>query len=387
MPSSSDDPGTSGATPDRQPYRLDAREHVASGITTDERLAALEGLRGYAAFLVFLVHAFGLLALLLFVIDVDRYSVWGDHDAIRVLLILVSRSHYGVDLFFILSGLLMADLAVRRWPGAMRFLRRRWLRIYPAYAMSLVAAGVIFWSWPDRSYRAADVLGNAALLQGIFPLGIPAINPPTWSLSFEVVFYLALPVAASAWVARRRAPGPTALLAAFVAIVAAAALIPVRGGIQFAYFALFIPGIGLGLLDEAARENLARRIPLVAVLLAWTGFTLARKLELISIFDPAYYVCSALAGGLLVLKACDTRGLLARALASPIPRWLGRYSYSFFLVHFIVITRWSAWLAERMPPSHRPLFAALFLAGSLALSLAAARLLYAITERFYFRRR
>ena len=96
---------------------------------------------------------------------------------------------------------------------------------------------------------------------------------------------------------------------------------------------------------------------------------------------------SALAGGLLVLKACDTRGLLARALASPIPRWLGRYSYSFFLVHFIVITRWGAWLAERMPTSDRPLFATLFLAGSFALSTASACLLYAITERFYFRRR
>ena len=230
------------------------------------------------------------------------------------------------------------------------------------------------------------MLGNAALLEGIFPLGIPAINPPTWSLSFEVVFYLALPVA-SAWVAGHRAPGPRALLVAFVAIVAVAALIPVQGGIQFAYFALFVPGIALGLLDSTARENLASRVPLVVVLLAWTGFTLARKLELISVFNPAYYVCSALAGGLLVLKACDARGLLARALASPIPRWLGRYSYSFFLVHFIVITCWSAWLAERVPTRHRPLFAGLFLAGSLALSIGAARLLYAITERLYFRRR
>lgn len=381
-------PGTSNAAPDRQPRSgLDARENFASGIRTGERLAALEGLRGYAAFLVFLVHAFGLLALLFFAIDLDRYSVWGDHDPTRLLLILLSRSHYGVDLFFVLSGLLMADLAVRRWPGTVRFLWRRWLRIYPAYAVSLVAAAAILWSWPDRTYRAADVLGNAALLQGIFVLGIPPINPPTWSLSFEAVFYLAVPIAAAAWVGGRRAPGPTTLLTAFVAIIVVAASIPVRGGVQFAYFALFIPGIALGLLDEAAREKLARRIPLVTVLLAWTGFTLARKLELISSLGPAYYFCSGLAGGLLVLKACDTRGLLARALASPIPRWLGRYSYSFFLVHFIVVTRWGAWLAERMPVSRRLFFAALFLAGSFALSIASARLLYAITERFYFRRR
>ena len=116
-PLSSNNPGTSSAAPDRQQSsRLDARERVTSGITTDERLAALEGLRGYAAFLVFLVHAFGLLALLLFVIDLEHYSVWADRDPIRVLFVLLSRSNYGVDLFFVLSGLLMTDLLVQR-PG------------------------------------------------------------------------------------------------------------------------------------------------------------------------------------------------------------------------------------------------------------------------------
>jgi peptidoglycan/LPS O-acetylase OafA/YrhL len=379
-------PGALTAAQEQRPLgSIDAPEHIVSGITTDQRLAALEGLRGYAAFLVFLVHAFGLLALLLFIINLDRYSVWIDRDPIRILLILLSRSHYGVDLFFVLSGLLMADLAVRRWPGVVKFLRRRWLRIYPAYAVSLIAAAVFL--WPDRTYSAVDALGNAALLQGIFVLGIREINPPTWSLSFEAVFYLAVPMAASAWAGGRRVPGPIALVTTFVAIVVTAALLPVQGGIQFAYFALFVPGIALGLLDQAARETLARRVPLAVVLLAWAGFTLARKLELISILAPAYYFCSGVACGLLVLKACDTQGLLARAFASPLLRWLGRYSYSFFLVQYVVINRWGGWLGDRMSPSHRTAFAVLFLAGSLAFSLAAARLLYAITERFYFRRR
>ena len=88
-----------------------------------------------------------------------------------------------------------------------------------------------------------------------------------------------------------------------------------------------------------------------------------------------------------MLKACDPQGLLGRAFASRVPRWLGRYSYSFFLVQFVVISRWGPWLATQLSPSHRLLFAALFIGGSLALSIAAARLLYALTERFYFQRR
>jgi len=353
---------------------------------TGERLAALEGVRGYAVLLVFLVHAFGLLAGRLFGIDPDKYSVWGDGDPVRVLSILLFRSHYGVDLFFVLSGLLMADLARRRWPGTARFLRRRWLRIYPAYALSTVAVAAISWSWFGATYPAAEVWGNAALLQGFFVLGIPAINPVTWSLSFESAFYLAVPFAAAAW-AGRRVPSPTALALAFAAIVAVAAAVAVPKAIYFAYFALFIPGIALGLLDEVEREALARRVPLAAVLVAWMAFTLAMKLEAISNRGPAYYFCSAVAGGLLVLKACDVQGALARALASPVPRWLGRYSYSFFLVHYIVVHRWGAWLAERVPVTDRLLYSALFLAGSLAISIAAARVLYAVTERFYFRRK
>jgi peptidoglycan/LPS O-acetylase OafA/YrhL len=44
-----------------------------------------------------------------------------------------------VDLFFVLSGLLMADIAARRWPGTRTFLARSALRIYPAY----LAAGAL----------------------------------------------------------------------------------------------------------------------------------------------------------------------------------------------------------------------------------------------------
>ena len=122
------------------------------------------------------------------------------------------------------------------------------------------------------------------------------------------------------------------------------------------------------------------------MLAAWLAFTLAVKLEFLFDQGPLYFLCSGLACGLVVLKACDTEGMLARALASPIPRWLGRYSYSFFLVHFLVVQAWIVWVAGRVPTSDRSRFSTLFLVGSLAISIVAARLLYAVTERFYFRR-
>ncbi len=353
-----------------------------------ERSVALEGLRGYAAFLVFLVHAFGLLATRLHgSIDVETHRIAGDPDPVRAALVFLFRSHYGVDLFFVLSGLLMGDLAVRRWRGAKRFLWRRWLRIYPAYAASTLLVVLVVWLWQDRLPSASDAGWNAFLLQGFFVLGIPALNPASWSLTYEAVFYALVPLFALFCSGRvpglRRAALP--LAAAFALLIAIPAAIPVPKAIYFAYFALFVPGVAIGLLDEAERARVAASVPLGLVAGAWVAFTLAVKLLAFTNAEAIYYVASGFACGLAVLKACDAKGAFGRVLSARAPLWLGRHSYSFFLVHYIVVHAWGAALLGVIPVSNALAYSAAFLAGAFAFSLAAAWLLFGATERFYFR--
>jgi len=141
-----------------------------------KRLEALEGLRGYAAFLVFLVHSCGLAAAALYGVDPDHLTLAQAQGPVAALLFFF-RSHYGVDLFFVLSGLLMADIAARRWPGTRTFLARRALRIYPAYLLS-GAAALVVGLWIFKSHiTAAQVAGNAALLHGFHFLGFVPLNP------------------------------------------------------------------------------------------------------------------------------------------------------------------------------------------------------------------
>jgi exopolysaccharide production protein ExoZ len=371
-----------------------------------KRLQALEGLRGYAVFLVFLTHAFGLLGAKLYGIDGDHFSLWDSPSGAVAACLLLFHSHYGVDLFFVLSGLLMADIAVRRWPGARRFLERRALRIYPAYLASVAVVAVLAILWTGRPISAADAAANVAFLQGFFVLGIPAINPVTWSLSYEAAFYLGVPLLALAWSGRPQVAAGRAsfglMLAAFALVVAASALAPGAKSIYFAYFALFVPGIFLGVLEAEARQRLAQRLPTWLAVAAWIAFAAAVKLEWISNRDPHYYLASGVACGLLVLKACDEAGPLARWLTRKPALWLGHYSYSFFLIHYVVLhalgseLTWPMGATAGSTPgmaagmvgmAHAAAYAVLLVGGGFALSLAAARVLYAIAERFYFERR
>ncbi len=354
-----------------------------------KRLEALEGLRGYAAFLVFLVHSCGIVVAKLYGVDPDSASFEGMPWPVATLLFFF-RSHYGVDLFFVLSGLLMADIAARRWPGTRAFLARRALRIYPAYlasgAIALLAGLWVF----DQVVTRGDVAANAVFLQGFFVLGVPAVNPVTWSLSYEAAFYLAVPLLALAWRGRNGAPAEAGmawlLAAAFVAIVAAATALPGEKTIYFAYFALFVPGLWLGMMDAETRERAARRLPTGVAVGAWIAFTLSFKLGLFANTQPAYYVASAAACGLLVLKACDGARLPARLLSTGPALALGRISYSFFLIHVVVLHVLAQVLIEVPGTEHRAAFASALFMGGFALSLLAAWLLFQAAERFYFRR-
>jgi exopolysaccharide production protein ExoZ len=351
-----------------------------------KRLEALEGLRGYAAFLVFLVHSFGLIIARLYAIDADHVSIFEAPRPVAILLFFF-RSHYGVDLFFVLSGLLMADIAARRWPGAPSFLARRALRIYPAYlasgALALLAGLWMF----GQPVRPGQVAANAVFLQGFFVLGVAAVNPVTWSLSYEAAFYLAVPLLAAAWNRGGGAAGAARaawfLAGAFVAIIVAAASLAGEKTIYFAYFALFVPGLALGMLDRDSRDRAARRVPSWLAVGAWIVFALGCKLEVLDNSRATYYVASAAACGLLVLKACDGSSLLARLLSRRVALALGRISYSFFLVHFVVLHVLGQVLAATLGSRH-PAYAAALFVGGLALSLLAAWALFQVAERFYF---
>lgn len=131
---------------------------------------SIQYLRGLAAFLVLLQH----------VSYKDKVYSGGEFN-------LFDIGHMGVDIFFIISGFIMA-YTFRPELGAVRFLYNRVLRIIPLYWLTSVIAliGYLYVPGLINGSKEPDILSSFFLL----PSESRYLNPNGWTLSCEFLFYL-----------------------------------------------------------------------------------------------------------------------------------------------------------------------------------------------------
>lgn len=121
----------------------------------------LDGLRGVAALLVMLFHA---------------------RDAAPIM---VTRGYLAVDLFFVLSGFVLArayDARFKTGLGWRAFAVQRLIRVYPMYACGILIGLLLAGGSPSALLMLPDLGGGDAL----YPMNIAM-----WSLAFELVVNLA----------------------------------------------------------------------------------------------------------------------------------------------------------------------------------------------------
>jgi peptidoglycan/LPS O-acetylase OafA/YrhL len=95
---------------------------------------------------------------------------------------------YGVQLFFMLSGLVNAmTLLSKRKPGD--FIAARCIRIFPSYWLMIVVNLVLFacLSMFHTSPTTTSTLANASTMPRLF--GYDTMEPVTWTLQIEMLFY------------------------------------------------------------------------------------------------------------------------------------------------------------------------------------------------------
>lgn len=295
-------------------------------------IPALTGLRGLAALWVFAFHAAGL---------ADGSAAYGPLQRIT------GAGDMGVDVFFVLSGFVLAlnYPAVHRSAASWRsFLWKRLARIYPVHFACLGALGVVtmtgLYAGRERLGNISDIVTNLTLTHGWSVPIVPSWNPVSWSISCEWLAYLAFPLIAvmAAELKRRRD-----VIFLIVFLSAALHLVSSRGEysgtmpyglIRIAFD--FPVGVLAYRLYEMNRERgvkwdrVALAAGVVLVVALTLLFPLTRKRELLG----AACVLSAV----LIYALARSDGRLANALSRPFWQYAGHVSYSFYMVHILILT-------------------------------------------------
>ena len=170
------------------------------GLPVTAHIAALTGVRAFAALWVVLFHCW---------IMAGRPSPTFDLRVTQFdLTPLVKFGWLGVDLFFVLSGFLLTRQAwgkvgrgkAEGWLPSQfgetytSFLRRRILRVYPAYyavisVLLVLAALHLYRSLPEKG----DLLLHLVMFHNVVARYLESINDVLWSIPFEWQFYLVFP--------------------------------------------------------------------------------------------------------------------------------------------------------------------------------------------------
>jgi len=271
------------------------------------------------------------------------YSLWPG---------LAHYGYTGVDIFFILSGFILTTAyGSIEWRGVSAFLTRRVFRVYPMHLA--VLAGMLA-LWID-AYLRYGVYNDAqqlrwlpvcALLLQPFVYHRLMWNAVSWSISIEMVCYLLFPI-----VIMRLRSAPLPIL---IAIIFVCSVVEHHLQVYDTYIwgdgaiARGVIGFGLGMALRLATARYGAPPAHVASLLELAG--LAGIVGCASISQGPFVPLFA---ALLILGLSYESGILAWCLNARWCRWLGKISFSVYLVHEEVIGLvWPHFPASRLPFGH-----------------------------------
>jgi peptidoglycan/LPS O-acetylase OafA/YrhL len=243
----------------------------------------------------------------------------------------INVARFGVDLFFALSGRLMAQLLFERKTPLPTFYFRRFSRVYPALAGFVVLCVIVFDATPLRVGARAALSALTFTLNYVSVWGLrSALLDHVWSLCVEEHSYLAL--GAVAWAARRGLASERVLVLA----LAAAAL--VNGLLRSDL-------LGEGYYDVFWRSDVAAAPILIAALAYLHRDRFAARLGPASPWLVAVaalckaavvgtairFGVGAIALALAVVSLENAPAWLQAGLANPLLRRLGEASFSIYL--------------------------------------------------------
>lgn len=310
----------------------------------------------------------------------------------------------GVDIFFVLSGYLIAKVLETRPVGSLSayasFIGRRFRRLAPPYIFCLVVFSIVAWAFVPESkvFKNQHLLWTlTANIEGSFgernPLGDGSFALfHFWSLAVEWHFYLLFPVII--WVA-----GSVKRAALFlVAVALGCRLAFVHYGLSdnalYAFTLCRIDSLAMGTLLACVNVQAAASARKSVGLIGATAFVALMgcvasgsvPFKTLTWLQTVGYTAVALSIAMVmfavVASSCDSR--LVAALEQRWLVWIGRASYSLYIWHMVFFPTIFATIAQRgLDP--RAQYLATF-AVSMLVTFAAGWISFKFVETPFLRR-
>ncbi|PBC05180.1 acyltransferase [Mesorhizobium sp. WSM3860] len=315
---------------------------------------------------------------------------------------VLPSSYLAVDLFFLLSGFVIAhayDRKIENGMGFGTFLAIRLIRLYPLYLAGTLL-GCFYLLIKNRliptEYMALSEIGTQLTTGMLFiPLvgdvyhTIFPLNPASWSLFFELIINIAY--AAVFFLLSRRVL-TTLVVVSLVLLIVASALAgtldfgmtgkTIISGLPRVSFSFFLGVLlcrsmvryqdGLGFLRRGWWVEAAILLTLIVFAIAPTGAAgrVAYDLASIAVVFPLMVVTGAVA---------PTAPRLARFYG-----WLGRISYPIYIIHtpMLMIIAGAGKAASVDPFAHHPWFGIVMAASVIVIADIATRIYDEPVRRF-----
>ena len=310
-------------------------------------LPALTGLRTLLALTILMFHF------------TPSGMTWARHPSIT-LYPIINIGYVFVSFFFLISGFILSYNYAHRTGGvrAVDFWMARFSRLYPVYLLSmLISIPMLMLEWRSRPHGEffAGAILTPLLVQGFFPHLATFWNTVSWTLSCEVVLYIAFP-----FLLKLRWPRSTWKLIALLVVFWVIGLVPHTiywltnpdhlkqpvdrysdgtwlNALKYtpmAYLCTFLAGITLGRLHDIADLKVRGRMMagLAGLAFAWlAAYHIAPNVPYIlvhgGLLTPVWsLLILGLAGASPVARVFSVRPLVA----------VGTSTYALYLLHFNV---------------------------------------------------
>jgi len=301
----------------------------------------MEGLRGIAVFLVFLVHYSSLIEPYIVEKSIEMFFLHTIHRLGNV----------GVDLFFVLSGFLIYGTLIRKnETNFFQYMKRRIVRIYPTFLIIFLIYLCLSFMFPIENKIPNNlwdaclyIFQNLLLLPGLFD--ITPIITVAWSLSYELFYYLLIPLVIRLLSLRNWTFKQRIIFWCIISLIGFT-YFEVYGGPY--RLLMFISGILLYEVFENKLIKPPKHLGTLSLILALLSYVYAPYLELSGVMQMGilyvffFIVC---------LEAFSkNNGSAIWLKISPI-RWLGNMSYSYYLMHGLTLKGCFMFIALVLEPN------------------------------------